>query len=222
VACILASLLITTGVWAACPDPGALSLFRHQIAYETTEEAPPLRGQGLVHANVWMRGPVTGFYIREPLKGFVPKVRMSYLFGEDGPIGGGTCSVEKDWRECLAQFADQSVSGFPIATCTATIDIRSIRPWEPSADDEQKRRVASELRLEIEAKWHGAQEIVIRDFDLKDPQIVMYLKMTDGDYYQGCGFHAGRERHCEGWHSFGQAPVSKLRRWIFARPSRLK
>jgi hypothetical protein len=118
--------------------------------------------------------------------------------------------------------AGSADAGSPAATCTATIDIRSIPHWVPSADDDQKRRVASELRREIEAKWRGVQEIVIHDFNLKDPQIVMYLKMPDGDYYQGCGFHSGREPHCESWHSFGQAPVSKLRAWIFARPYSLK
>jgi len=48
------------------------------------------------------------------------------------------------------------------------------------------------------------------------------LKMPDGDYFQGCGFHAMREPHCEGWHLFGQVPVSSIRKWIFEKPYRLK
>ena len=67
---------------------------------------------------------------------------------------------------------------------------RALRSWKPSPNDQAKQRVADELRHEIEAKWPGAQEIVIRDFNLKDNQITTYLKMPDGDYYQGCGFHA--------------------------------
>jgi hypothetical protein len=85
-----------------------------------------------------------------------------------------------------------------------------------------KRRLADELRAEIETKWQGVQEIVIRDFNLKDNQITMYLKMPDGDYFQGCGFRAMREPHCEGWHLFGQVPVSSLRKWVFEKPYRLK
>jgi len=215
---------MTTGIRADCPDPEALALFKHQVAYEQTEEAPPLKDQGIVHANIWKSGAVTGFYVREPLKNFAPTVRMTYLFGEDGLIGGGTCLLEKDWRECIEQFADRSGSRSrsPVATCAAIINLRSIPLWEPSVNDEQKRRIASELRREIEAKWHGVQEIVIRNFNLNDPQIVMYLKMTDGNYYQGCGFHARRAPHCEGWHLFGQVPVSELRTWIFARPYKLR
>ena len=36
----------------------------------------------------------------------------------------------------------------------------------------------------------GVREIVIRDFNLKDNQITMYLSLPDGDYYMGCGFRA--------------------------------
>ena len=65
-------------------------------------------------------------------------------------------------------------------------------------------------------------EIVVRNFNLKDNQITMYLKMPDGDYYQGCDFDAIRKPHCDGWHLFGNAPNSGIRKWIFERPYRLK
>ena len=206
----------------SCPNPVALDLFRHQIAYQRTEGSDPLRGLAQVHADVWMCGPLTGFYVRESLNGFVPGVRMTYLFAEDGLRGGGTCPVERNWRECVEGFAGVEYAINLVKTCTATIDMHAIPSWEPSPNDERKRQVANELRREIEAKWQGAQEIVIRDFNLQDPQITIYVKMPDGDYFQGCSFHGTREPHCEGWHLFGQAPLSSIRKGIFDRPYRLK
>jgi hypothetical protein len=86
--------------------------------------------------------------------------------------------------------------------------------WKPSPNDQRKKRIADELRKQIEAHFQAseAQAIVIRDFKLMDNQITIYVKMPDGDYFQGCGFYANREPHCEGRHLFGQAPVSSIRK----------
>jgi hypothetical protein len=206
----------------ACPDPAALDLFKYRLAFERTEETAPLKGLTVIHTDVWERGPVTGFYIREPLPDYLTSVRMAYLSAEDGMSGGGTCPAEQNWAACVEKFTYGKGAGSTVRTCVATIDIRAIPAWKPSPDSPEKRRVAGELRTEIEAEWSGVQQIVIRDFDLRDPEITMYLKMPDGDYFQGCGFHSGREPHCEGWHLFGQAPLSSIRRWIFDKPYRLK
>jgi hypothetical protein len=205
-----------------CPDPTTLDLFKYEITFERTEEAPTLKGLSVIHADVWERGSITAFDIREPLRDFATPTRMSYLFDEDGMNGGGSCPAEQNWAECVEKFTYGDGAGSMVRTCVVTIDIRAIPAWKPSPDSPEKRRVAGELRSEIEAKWRGVQQIVIRDFDLRDPQITMYLKMPDGDYFQGCGFHAGREPHCTGWHLFGQAPLSSIRRWIFEKPYRLK
>jgi hypothetical protein len=204
-----------------CPDPAALDFFKYQIAYQRTEQSDPLRGLPFIHADVWMRGPITAFYVTEKLSGFVPSVRMAYVFGEDGLRGGGTCPADQNWKECVQQSTGVEYANNVAQTCTTTIDLRAIPAWKPSPDDSKKRQIADELRREIEAKWRGAQEIVIRDFNLKDNQITIYVKMPDGDYFQGCGFHAMREPHC-GWHLFGMAPLSSIRKWIFDRPYRLK
>jgi len=86
-----------------------------------------------------------------------------------------------------------------VRTCAITLDLAAIPTWRPSPNDETKRRIADELRREIEAQWHGVQEIVVRDFNLKDGLIKMYLKLPDGDYYESCGFHA-----------MSQAPLRQL------------
>ena len=223
VAVSVIALVVIPSAEGVCPDQTALKFLKHEIAYERTEESPTLKGLSVIHLNVWMRGQITGFYVREPLKDAIPTIRMSYLFGADGPVGGGTCPLAKDWQECVEGFADLvNHTNDAIGTCTTTIDLRTIPPWQPSPNNDAKRRVAEELRREIEGQWRGAKEIVIRDFSLEDHQITMYVKMPDGDYFQGCGFHANREPHCEGWHLFGMAPVEAIRRWIFERPYRLK
>jgi len=208
-----------------CPDQGALAFFKHQIAYEGTEEDPPLRGLQIIHMDVWSRGPITGFYIHDQLRdNWSPGARLTYIFGKGGLQGGGSCQLEKDWRECIAGFANGEGATASVTTCKATIDLRSVPAWKPSPNDQTKKRIADELRAEIEAHFVGSevQVIVVRDFNLMDNQITMDVKLPDGDYFQGCGFYANREPHCESWHLFGQAPVSSIRKWISARPYRLK
>lgn len=80
----------------ACPNSMALGMLKHQIAYQRTEEYDPLRGLSVIHLDVWMRGPLTGFYILEPMSGAVPTIRDTYLIDEkDGLQGGGSCPLDK-------------------------------------------------------------------------------------------------------------------------------
>lgn len=205
-----------------CPDSARVKMLEHQIAYQRTEESDPMRGLSVIHADVWMRGRLTGFYIREPMYMAVPGIRDTYIFGEDGLRGGGTCPIEKNWRVCIEGFADSGSAEANVTTCRLTIDLRHIPRWRPSPDSEQKRRIARELRREIEDQWGEAEKIVIRDFNLADNQLTVYVKTKDGEQYHGCGFRAMQTPHCEGWHLFGQAPISSIREWIFARPYKLK
>src|SRR5438552_9480905 len=58
-----------------CPDPSALETFKHQIAYEMTEELRPFEGLVSMHTDVWMQGPITVFYVRDQARGFAPNER---------------------------------------------------------------------------------------------------------------------------------------------------
>ena len=100
--------------------------------------------------------------------------------------------------------------------CAGCLDVAMAQApaWRPSPNDQTKRRIANELRREIEAQWHGVQEIVVRDFNLKDGLLKMYLKLPDGDYYESCGFHAMSQPHCDGWAVFGSSPDSGVTRWL--------
>lgn len=129
----------------------------------------------------------------------------------------------QNWRECVAKQAadiEEGTKDQPLL-CTATVDVRTIPAWKPSPDNQKKRQVAADLLKETEADWQGAKQIVVRDFNIKDPQITFYIKMPDGEYFRGCGFRIGSRPHCQ-WHGFGQASVSELRNWIFEKPYRLK
>lgn len=218
--CLFAAPLLASD----CPDKGALALLSHQIAYERTEQAPPLRALRVIHMGVWSRGPITGFYVYDQLRNnWSPDARLTYLFGEGG-LQVGTCHVEQDWRECLAGWASTDGANAPVSTCEATIDTRTLPDWKPSPNDQTKKRIARELRGEVEAQFRGSEvrAIVVRDFHLMDNEITMLVKLPDADYFQGCKFNSNRQPHCEGWHLFGQAPVSGVRKRIIAEPYRLK
>ena len=205
-----------------CPNNVALEQFKYQIGYERTWELNLFKGLSTIHTDVSMRGPLTGFYIREALPGLNPRIRDSYIFGQDGLQGGGTCPLEQDWRRCLEEHSFGQLAGEPTSICSATIDLRSIPDWRPSPNDESKRRIAGELRRELETRWQGVQHIVVRDFNLKDNQIEIYFKMPDGEYFRGCAFNAAREPHCDTEHGFGMAPTWKIRKRIMEMPYRLK
>jgi len=216
--------LLSSGLFdpAACPNSTAVRMLKHQIAYQRAEGYDPLRGLSVIHAHVWMRGPVTGFYIREPMYGALPTIRDSYIFNGEGLHGGGSCPIEQNWQACIEGFAEPGGTDAKVATCEITIDQRRIPAWRPSPDSAQKRQIAREVRRQIEDQWGPAQKIVVRDFNLADNQLTIYMKTTEGDEYHGCGFRAMKTPHCESWRLFGQSPIAGIRKWIFARPYVLK
>lgn len=205
-----------------CPNPYAMALYKHDIAYQRAEELNPFYGLSRLNIKVWQRGSQTGFYVNDRLHGFAEDIRQADVFGEDGPKGGGSCSVDTIWQECVARFAGVNDISSVATTCSFVLDLRAIPAWKPSPNDQTKQDIATELREEIERKWPRVEQIVVRDFNVQDSQITMYLKTPDGDYYQGCGFSAARKPHCDSWHLFGHAPTSTIRARVFEKPYRLK
>lgn len=218
----LALLVVSRVMLAACPNPDALTLFRERIAFERTWAESAFKGKNRIQVNVWSTGQVTGFYIQDPTgPHYDAGMQERYVFaGKDGIRDGSGCDLAKNWPDCLTQIA--GASDAPLAACQLTIDLRTIPAWRPSPNGPEKKRATEEMRREIEARYPDANEIVARDFNLLDHQITFYAKTPDHDYYQGFSFYADREPHCEGWHLFGMAPLSGIRKWIFARPYRLK
>ena len=204
-----------------CPDAYALDLFKHQIAYENTGQLHPFRDPPSIHVDEWTRGSVTVFYIRDYVKGAVPpNQRLLYMFDSKGRNEPGVCLPDEAEDVCVDEVINLG-NADKAPTCTVTIDLRSIPPWKPSANDAAKRQIARELRAEIETLYPISKEILIRDFNVKDPQITFLIR-AESDYFQGCSFQAKVKPHCDGWHLFGQVSRSSLRKWVLERPYRLK
>ncbi len=164
--CVVCALVVP-GFVGTCPDETALDALKHEIAYQRTNGLYPLSGSHLIPTNVWVRGPFTGFYVREQLP-YIRGLRARYIVDEYGSDSGSSCPVEKNWQQCIADSAGAEHGTDPIRTSTTTINLRAIPAWRPSPNDQAKKKTANELRREIEVNWQGASEIVIRDFNLKD------------------------------------------------------
>jgi len=95
--------------------------------------------------------------------------------------------------------------------------------WQPSPNTPEKRRIAAEIGKEVRKfGYYDATVIYVRDFNLDDPDITAYIKDRKGHIQiQGCWFNRARPPYCSGWHLFGQAPVSSLRRSVMTRPYRV-
>jgi hypothetical protein len=91
--------------------------------------------------------------------------------------------------------------------------------WEPSPDSPEKRKMAHDILSELRAfGYRDAKRIVVRDFNLEDPDITAYIiDKAGGHTFQGCSFSREASPHCT-WHLFGQSPLWALRRQVMSRP----
>ncbi|MCW5983577.1 MAG: hypothetical protein KIT09_36135 [Bryobacteraceae bacterium] len=146
------------------------------------------------------------------------------------------CPSDATWVGCVVNWTDNPprvervVRGEeeprrPIAskekehTCEFTLQIPA---WAPSPDDERKRKIAGEILDEIRTySRKEPSEVYVRDFNLNDPDILIYIidSPTD-DWLLGCTFTAKETPHCR-WHMFGQSPRDVLRDDVMRRPYRL-
>ena len=113
--------------------------------------------------------------------------------------------------------------GFPPAgvTPTACEYVLNVPRWEPSSDGPEKRRVAAELLEEFQSFGYGdARRIIIRDFNLDDPDITAYIVSRRGEEVSGLHVHPQQKTHCA-WHMFGQSPRSGLKQTVMSRPYQL-
>jgi hypothetical protein len=213
-----------TATSTQCPNLEALDIFKYRLAYDKRNGLHPVWPLKKLNINIWQCGPSTGFYATNKAMNS-NSLRMTYIFDlKNGQTAGGTCPAEQNWIECIENWASYigKYSTWPIITCTTTIDLRTLPVWKPSPNDQIKKRVAEELRQEIEARWHGIQEIVLQDFNLRDPGITAYLKMPDGDYFSSFSFNANLKPHLSDESGFGMTPREIIRKEIFSLPYKLK
>jgi hypothetical protein len=204
-----------------CPRLPSIDLFRHQIVYQRTEEIDPFFGLANLRATVWSVADKTIYYVNQPLVGYPPQSRLAYVLGPTRLLSYVFCSSDQDWRDCISRELDSAEPRQSDFTCTLTLDLSGLPAWKESPHDDAKRKLIAELKSEIQSRWKGAQSVVIRDFNVWDPQITIWLRMSDGEYFQGCSFRATESPHCVDWHSFGQASPSSLRKRVFDLPVRL-
>lgn len=134
-----------------------------------------------------------------------------------------------DWQNCVREYArsaegreavqERSSAQTTVQTCQFTL---SVPPWMPSPDDAAKRKVAAEILGEVRKSLAVSRPktIWLRDFNLDDPEIWMYITTSRYSTPQGCSFDRARIPHCN-WHMFGQTPEDWLRRQIMTRAYRL-
>ncbi len=166
-----------------------------------------------------------------------PMLRPVWIFDASAEVSGpgANCPLDPSWIDCAVYLGKHANEPLPVVqgneelhypaagghapVCEFTLDVPK---WEPSPDSPEKRTVASELLSEFKSFGYGdAREIVIRDFNLGDPEITAYITEADGTHqFQGCGFTRNHTPHCS-WHMFGQAPISSLRKQVMSRPYRL-
>jgi hypothetical protein len=110
-------------------------------------------------------------------------------------------------------------AGLTPSVCDFTLNVPR---WEPSPDSLEKRRIAAELLREFRSFGYGdAKRIVVRDFNLDDPEITAYIiGRRRREDFQGCTFSRDETPHCS-WHRFGQSPLSSLRDTVLSRPYQL-
>ena len=204
---------------ANCPNPSALEQFMYQIEYQRAWAwgGDPFKGLSLLHVDVWMRGPLTGLYVRERRKEYAG-IREADIFDESGRRGGGSCPPDEGWRRCIERFAGQEYSEKSTNTCTTTLNLRTIPAWKPSPNDDMKRHVAVELRTQVEAQWPSVQQIRVRDFNLRDNALMIWMKFPDREIFQHCAFYAMRTPPCEKWGGFGMDPEPETPEIDFQAP----
>lgn len=209
-----------------CWPTQTMDQLKLQLAYERSTNDFPLLGIPKARLKVWTNQNQTLFYIVNHLQGFREDLRLVYAFDNGKMRGRATCPSSKDWRACVAELAGSTAGANPrheqVQTCETTLDVSSIPQWQPSAMSSKKMVILQALRRQAESKYADLKRVVIRDFNLNDNQILMYIQTSGAEYYQACSLDSNQAPFCDHWHLFGQAPVKAIRRLIFSNPLDLK
>jgi uncharacterized protein (DUF736 family) len=211
-----------------CVDSAIVDLLKHDIAYyRHFSKGGPFSQIKNVRLMAWARDELTAFYLLDHLPHDDPSFRVVLWYQDDELVNSSGCTTNQTWQACiegsptLQAYRDSQGRA---RTCRIDVNVAAIPPWKPSPDNATKRRIAREIAAEVERAWGPSGEIVARDFNLRDPDIMIYMRASDGsDGYTHCGgFRAWKTPHCLGWPGFGQASPEGLKREIFAHPYKLK
>ena len=178
-------------------------------------------------------------YIRQdirPASNYAPRQRPVYIYEGSRSLGQINCPAGEAWIACLLDWElsrhndnspskdeHQQLEGLRVLSPSRVCEFRlEVQRWQPSPDNQMKRTTAVEVLAEIRMFIvEGVRSIVIRDFNIDDPEINIYFVNLRGeDQVLGCHFDDRRSPHCS-WHMFGQSPVESIIGDILKMPYRL-
>lgn len=173
------------------------------------------------------------FRLMHPPAGYAPGYTEVYIYVPQRRLDVISCPANATWVNCVADWVRNPQGGIVsgsekghstaaapnVSTCEFTLQVPA---WKPSAEDERKKKLAAEILQELrDFNYNDARAVYIRDFNLDDPDIWIYVITREGSpAFQGCSFDPMRSPHC-GWHLFGQSPLDSLKQQIAERPYRL-
>ena len=215
--------ILAYGADECAAPPDALAKLKAYLSYETRGRlwGPGTKRFSLAEADgtaLFLQYEVPKYY--DETQGFV------YAFRKGSRLLVAGCPNNPQWTKCaendFREFIHQPprTPERPIGpTCDLSI---TVPEWRPSPDSPLKRRLASEVLQELmEYGYTNPREVYVRDFNVGDPELDVYIVDQDGKgNLQGCTFDADFHPHCA-WHFYGQSPVEELKWEIMARPYRL-
>jgi hypothetical protein len=219
------------GASECTPPPAAVAELKAYLSYVNGLESARSVSEPFTVLNVDGR---TFFRLDAPPPGYVPDQRPVYVYDPPRRMPNSlTCPADATWVNCVGDWLAAPASPLIVSgdekprfrgeapkepTCEFTLDVPA---WEPSPDNQQKRKLAAELLQELRDSNSGAEAIYVRDFNTQDPDIWAYVINGDGSpAVQGCFLDPTRVPHCQ-WHRFGQSPLDWLKQQIMQMPYRL-
>ena len=231
---LLPIMLCPIGNSECLPPIGSIETLRARLTY--------LNGRGSNFPHVERIGSVTvgtRSYLRLetiPTSNYAVRQRPVYIFEGSQSLAQINCPADGAWTACLVDWERSRLDNNPASqgehrqlkdhrilstsqVCNFTLDVQ---PWQPSPDNQLKRKTAAEVAAEVrEFLVEGVRSIIVRDFNLDDPDINIYIVDLRGkDQVLGCYFDGRRSPHCS-WHMFGQSPVESIIADILKMPYRL-
>ena len=221
-------LFLLSATAGACIPDYAIELLKHELSiqreYHHDKGQPP---HYIVSVVVF---PEVTF---AEVQGVPQSLHLRYWFTPDGSRSSFMCRDGEGWKNCATRSYRRSIQyyrskmprvrAFPAQACSLRIPHGAIPEWHPSPDSPEKRRITARVLREIESKWGPSSRVVVRDFNLNDSSISIYLEDRSGNpYVTHCAFRVRQEPMCEGWQGFGQASMDIAKDEIFALPLVLK
>lgn len=210
------------------PPSAAVAKVRAYLAYQNGRDGSTNKRM-VEHLSVLTIGNRVFLRTSSVPENFVTGSKIVYVYQPTRGLGVMTCP-EDSWVACASEwnrnpdaggtFADtrQRTASPTGAPCDFDLDVPE---WMPSPETPQKKQLAAEILSEIVGNNLKYREVYVRDFNIDDPNIDIYMVNEKGESeFQGCDFDRTQRPHC-GWHMYGMTPRDWLKQNVMERPYRL-